>query len=114
VHHPHPPGVQDRAEAFHHPGAGAEVPRQAGGGLPSHRQAEVQHRPGQSGQAGKHFFYLLCAFRFIIDNSRDKSVPYLRGICIGRFAGSPLSDVVECGHFFTCAQSNPQNAKLLG
>ncbi len=58
VHHPEPPGVQDRAEAVHHPGAGAEVPRQAGGGLPSHRQAEVPHGPGQSGQAGKQFIFL--------------------------------------------------------
>ncbi len=66
MHHPEPPGVQDRAEALHHPSAGAEVSRQAGGGLPSHRQAEVPHSPGQSGQAGK--FNLLCLFLLLVVN----------------------------------------------
>ncbi len=65
MHHPHPPGVQDRAEALHHPSAGAEVPGQAGGGLPSHRQAEVPHSPGQGGQAGKLFFIFLIIFYLV-------------------------------------------------
>jgi hypothetical protein len=68
VHHSRPPGVQDREETLHHPGAGAEVPRQAGGGLPSHRQAEVPHSPGQGGQAGKHYCYFKLNFFYLCVN----------------------------------------------